>query len=160
MCTVSSGADLPRKLQLLVEKHQDAVKRVDKVFLDELEKLKTSYTKAGDLDAANAVVGIIEGIPSIPEPDKKIKKLRDEITNTTWNYHHNSAIVTFDFKEANLVRARNVWADARWRVISDSEVIIEHSSGAKMVMTFEEDFRSFYGHDWDGSRVTGVRAPK
>jgi len=154
------AADQPQMLQTLVEKHNEAIRKVDKVFIEELQKLKTSYTKAGDLDSANAVVAVIEGIPVATQPNKGSKKLYDKIINTTWNYHHKSAIVNFEFKEANLLRGRTVWGDAKWRVISDSEIIIEHPNGAKMVMTFDKSFGSFYGHDWDGSRVTGVKDSK
>ena len=158
--STSFGAEQPRQLQILIEKHQEATGKVDKAFFEELQKLKTNYTKAGDLESANAVVAVIEGKSVAPQSIEKHASLHNKIVNTTWEYHHKSATVTFDLKESNLLRGRGTWGDAKWRVISDNEIIIEHTSGAKMVMTFDKLFRSFSGHDWDGSKVTGVRASK
>ena len=118
------------------------------------------YTKAGDLDSANAVDALIKGNSAPSQGSKKTKKIFNEIVNTTWKYHHSTAIITFDFKRSGSLRAKSVWGSVKWRVVSDNEIIIEHPNGAKMVMTFDKSFKSFHGHDWDGSSVKGSRVSK
>jgi hypothetical protein len=58
--SASFGSDLPQQVQRLVDKRQEAISRIDKVFVDELEKIMTSYTKAGDLENANMVAELIK----------------------------------------------------------------------------------------------------
>jgi len=54
------GAELPHAVRTLVEKRQDAISRIDNVFVQELEKIKVNYTKAGDLESANMVAELIK----------------------------------------------------------------------------------------------------
>lgn len=53
------GAELPQAVRTLVEKRQEAISRIDNIFVQELEKIKTNYTKAGDLEMANMVAELI-----------------------------------------------------------------------------------------------------
>ena len=57
-CTLP-GAELPHQVQALVEKRQSAISKINVVFIQELERIKINYTKAGDLDNANLVAGLI-----------------------------------------------------------------------------------------------------
>ena len=57
-CTLR-GAELPHQVQALVEKRQSAISKINVVFIQELERIKINYTKAGDLDNANLVAGLI-----------------------------------------------------------------------------------------------------
>jgi hypothetical protein len=51
---------LPQEALTLLKKRQDAISRIDETLVAELEKVKLSAMKRGDLDAANAVVALIK----------------------------------------------------------------------------------------------------
>jgi hypothetical protein len=57
-CTLT-GAELPHQVRALVEKRQSAINKINLAFIQELEKIKVDYTKAGDLENANLVAGLI-----------------------------------------------------------------------------------------------------
>jgi hypothetical protein len=50
---------IPLQLQTLIDGRTKAIERIDIKFVEELNKLKVSYTKAGDLESANLVAKII-----------------------------------------------------------------------------------------------------
>lgn len=85
LTTLVSAGELPDDLQRLIEKRGEAIAQIDLKFVKELEKLKTKYTKAGDLDSANAIVALIEKTPV---------KLSDAVSadpqfdGTTWALHN------------------------------------------------------------------------
>ena len=54
------GEELPIDIQSLLNKRNQAVAKIDQTLVQELEKLKVKYTKAGELDLANATVALIE----------------------------------------------------------------------------------------------------
>ena len=56
----SFGIEFPQGVQTLIKKREEAVMKIDKIFIQELEKMKTNYTKDGDLENANLVAGLIK----------------------------------------------------------------------------------------------------
>jgi len=62
MSTISLGAELPEEAQRLIEIRKKAIEKIDEKFVDELEKIKTTYTKMGDLESANAILDLIENV--------------------------------------------------------------------------------------------------
>jgi len=59
-CSASFGAELPQQVQRLTKKRQAAINKINDAFVNELEKIKTNYTKAGDLENANLVAALIK----------------------------------------------------------------------------------------------------
>jgi hypothetical protein len=85
LTTIVSADQLPEDLQRLIDRRADGVAKIDTVFVGELEKLKIKYTKAGDLDAANAVVALIQQTP-IKVVDAAPADA--EFEGTTWAFHN------------------------------------------------------------------------
>lgn len=56
----SMGEELPIDIQSLLNKRDQAVAKIDQTLVQELEKLKVKFTKAGDLESANKTVKLIE----------------------------------------------------------------------------------------------------
>ena len=56
----SFGAEMPHGIQTLIDKRKEAIRKIDKVFIEELEKVKTAYVKAGDLEKANLAAELIK----------------------------------------------------------------------------------------------------
>jgi hypothetical protein len=85
LTTLVSAGELPDDVQRLIDKRGEAIAQIDLKFVNEMEKLKTKYTKAGDLDSANAIVALIkktpakvvDAVPADPEFD-----------GTTWAFHN------------------------------------------------------------------------
>lgn len=152
--------ELPSDAKWLTAKRAEAIEKIDRTYVKELEKLKVKYTKKGDLDSANAIVALMED-KSIPFRQKSSasSKLFDEIVNTGWKYYHPGGNNGFVLERSGTLEAERWWGICKWRVISDSEILIEHPKGErKMIMTFSEDFDSFRGYHWDGTPVTGSRS--
>ena len=59
----SLRAELPEEAQRLIDMRKEAVEKIDKKFINELEEIKTTYTKRGDLDSANAILELIRTVP-------------------------------------------------------------------------------------------------
>jgi hypothetical protein len=53
---------LPPDVQRVVDQRAAAVAKIDKIYLQELEKLKVTYTKQGNLEVANTVMKLIEAV--------------------------------------------------------------------------------------------------
>ncbi|MDP0490786.1 MAG: hypothetical protein Q7Q71_07040 [Verrucomicrobiota bacterium JB023] len=60
------GSGLSHDVQQLISKRDRAVERIDQKLIEELEKLKVKYTKAGDLESANKTVELIEKYSAKP----------------------------------------------------------------------------------------------
>lgn len=56
----ASSGELPQQIQKLDEKRQKAISKINEVFVNELDKIKMNYTKAGDLENANLVADLIK----------------------------------------------------------------------------------------------------
>ena len=71
-----AGEPLPSDIQRLVKQREDAIAKIDKTFLQELDKLKLKYAKRGDLDTANQVASLMKTVSgeSIPIPLPKTKE--------------------------------------------------------------------------------------
>jgi hypothetical protein len=55
---------LPSDVQRVSDQRDAAIDKINKTYVQELERLKTSYTKQGNLDVANKIVKLISGIKS------------------------------------------------------------------------------------------------
>lgn len=55
------AGDVPMAVETVIEGRNQAIKKIDKVYVQELEKLKLGYTKKGDLKNANLVDELIKG---------------------------------------------------------------------------------------------------
>ena len=73
----SSGSELPSDVKQLLSNRNDAVARIDEIFVQELEKLKVKYAKMGDLESANKTVDLIEKYSK--ETLKTMPKIEDEL---------------------------------------------------------------------------------
>ena len=73
----SSGSKLPSDVKQLLSNRNDAVARIDEIFVKELEKLKVKYAKMGDLESANKTVNLIEKYSK--ETLKTRPKIEDEL---------------------------------------------------------------------------------
>jgi hypothetical protein len=56
---VCADEALPPDVQRVIDQRAAAVAKIDKVYLQELDKLKTKYTKQGNLDVANKLMELI-----------------------------------------------------------------------------------------------------
>ena len=83
--TLVSAGELPDDVQRLIDSRARAVLRIDLKFVSELEKLKTKYTKAGNLDSANAIAALIK---ETPLPDLDAKSPDSEFVGTSWAFHN------------------------------------------------------------------------
>lgn len=88
--TIDAG-ELPREVKALQYQREKKIAEIDLVYRRKLEELKIKYTKAGDLDAANAVVKILEKSEpvisfkeeNLPENDND---LRVFLRESTWRF--------------------------------------------------------------------------
>lgn len=77
-CSLVFGKELPSDVKALGTQQAAAALKIDRSYIQELEKLKVKYTKQGDLDTANAIVALIE--------KTEAKIIRDALNAGKWNY--------------------------------------------------------------------------
>ena len=112
-----SAGELPDDVQRLIDKRGEAIAQIDLKFVKELEKLKTKYTKAGDLDSANAIVALIEKTPvMVVDTDSGIP--RKDLIEGAWKQVSDGKIWTFDDKGGGGGQNPN---NTRFKVIYDTE---------------------------------------
>ena len=61
-CQFVTAEALPEDVETLKAKRNQAVQKIDATYYAELEKLKVKYTKAGNLEAANRINGMLEDL--------------------------------------------------------------------------------------------------
>ena len=83
----ASAEDLPGDVQLLIKQRSDAIARIDKSFVRELEKLKIKYTKLADLEAAIAIDTLIK---NSPVKDVAAVPSDPELDGTSWEFGNKS----------------------------------------------------------------------
>src|SRR5690606_728690 len=106
-----------------------AMLKIDRSYLAELEKLKVKYTKAGNLDAANAIVALIERV--------RENLIGTILTSGSWRYQmENGAVVSRTFVNRELLAesGRRYAFD-----ISKDTVRIDWGSGAFEEMRVDLD---------------------
>lgn len=67
--------DLPGDVRRVTEQRDAAIEKINKTYVQELEKLKLSYTKQGNLDVANKIVKMIENTQA-DDPNSLVGKWR------------------------------------------------------------------------------------
>jgi hypothetical protein len=131
----------PEKLAKLKSSYTSAVDRavspLKKTYLTELQKLKTDYTKSGDLEAALAVdaeIKSLEGgspaansVSTSAEPKKATTKnaLEKQLVNTSWTMTRTSdgaAWGTMEFKDKGVLMFNK---ERKWTVMDKRKVSLE-----------------------------------
>lgn len=84
-----SAEELPNDVQLLVSKRNAAIAKIDHTFIEELEKLKVKYTKAGELESANATVALIDKFRVEEFPEPSLSELPKEVYGKSFNWSLN-----------------------------------------------------------------------
>ena len=112
----SSGAELPSDVKQLLSKRNEAVAKIDEIFLKELEKLKVKYTKQGDLESANKTVDLIEKYSQ--ESPKTVPKIEDELIGR-WIGRTSSGLSPEYF----FMRNGNV-NDGKWRIANNGKKLV------------------------------------
>lgn len=123
----SAGEDLPSDVQWLVTKRNEAVAKIDRTFVDELEKLKVKYTKAGDLESANRTVKLIEEYPlQIAE-----STLTDaEFDGTFWEFRNKSHLGNLEFLPGGKIRSSE-YPGSSWSRIDKNTIRFEYVADKK-----------------------------
>ncbi len=66
MLGLATAQELPNDLARLKEQREKQIAKIDEIYVQQLQKLKTKYMRAGDLDSANLVDGMIKEFDVIP----------------------------------------------------------------------------------------------
>ena len=140
---LSSGEELPSDVQRLFGKRNEAIAKIDRTFVNELEKLKVKYTKKGDLDSANAIVTLIEQF-RIEEDDPDPLS---EVFGKTFSWSANgkdagNRLIVLEGGKATM-RGNKI----TWEKLGEREIRITFSSGNKATIQWSADYKSFAGRE-------------
>ena len=83
---------LPSDVQWLVSKRSKAVDKIDRTFIEELDKLKIKYMNSGELDHANAIEELIEEVESKIQDRAWIYRLV-EVKPTKYSVGHGELLI-------------------------------------------------------------------
>jgi len=88
------------------------------------------------------------------------KRLYEKLTGTVWYHRYKGQDFAFAFGPSGLIERHPSWTGTKWRVVSPTEVILEGTTGAKMLLTFDHEVTQFTNIDWDGTPTSGkIAAP-
>ena len=128
LTTLVSAGELPDDVQRLIDKRGEAIAQIDVKFVNELEKLKTKYTKAGDLDSANAIVALIEKTP--------VKVLNavpadPEFDGTSWAFHNKAGrLGELEFLAGGKIKS-DKYPNSGWRRIDKNTIKFQYDRDDK-----------------------------
>lgn len=148
----SVGEEFPSEVQGLISKRNEAVTRIDRTFVAELEKLKVKYTKAGDLESANKTVKLIENyakeiVESAPSDA--------EFDNTFWEFRNKSHLGNLEFLPGGKIRSSE-YPDSTWTRIDKDTIRFEYAADKKAVVAGSHV--TFKFKDANRSMMTGVQS--
>jgi hypothetical protein len=129
------GAEIPPELERLNEQRARQISEIDKVYMRQLELLKTKFTKAGNLDAANQVVAILDKMAPAKEADKE----------TRWVWSGGGELVL----HPNGVATHTVWKkNGKWSKDADGSIRLESDVGLKSTIRINGNTGIVEGANW------------
>ncbi len=153
----SIGEELPREAEILLEKRQTAMERINERLNEELEKIKADRMGAGDLEGAKAVDALIA------DSDKTVKNdSADPIVGTTWNYLgvNRQKINEFTFLKGGKVRCESSYNDANWRRLDSSTILFGYTSEGGYVVLYSDGNKNFMTGLHKGRRTRSIQRIK
>jgi hypothetical protein len=153
---IAHADELPSDVKNLLEKRENAVSAIDKRLVEELEKLKVNYTKRGDLDAANAIVELINNYKPTDGDDDVNEDMKKALIGTMWVWFRHETI-TFEDNNKALFNSN----DQRlftWEITDEKERIISGMtpSGRAYKMQFSKNFKKARIFDGAVERDTNI----
>ena len=143
---------LPPNVQRLIDQRAAAIAKIDKQYVQELEKIKVFYTKQGNLEGANVVVDLIKQI----SPQVRITSAADLKTflmGTVWHWSSSptgSAPVKLEFYGDGTY---NIAVDSKrhpW--VAQSPTTVQIVEGTVL---FSSDYESFVAEVSGGQKRYG-----
>lgn len=141
---------MPQGIQTLIDKRKEAVRKIDKVFVEELEKIKTAYVKAGDLEKANLAAELIKNT-SVTGTDE-VFSLDGE-----WRYRIDGKAVSIvrRFKGNKLIDEGGV--EHHWEFVNDGITIWWNPRMFEKLVIDPKTPDVIKGANHDGTRFTYTR---
>ena len=88
------------------------------------------------------------------------KRLYEKLAGTVWYHRYKGQDFEFVFGRSGFIERHLNWTRTKWRAVSPTEVILEGTTGAKMLFTFDHEVTQFTNIDWDGTPTSGkIAAP-
>ena len=119
----SLRAELPEEAQRLIDMRKDAIEKIDRKFIDELEKIKTTYTKRGDLPSANAVQAQIDNLTNALGKPIPVGSPQSRLVGTSWENRDVPGGSRLEFLSSGQFREvypQKTWTGT-WKAISATE---------------------------------------
>jgi hypothetical protein len=145
---------MPPDVQRVVDQRAAAVAKIDKIYLQELEKLKLNYTKKGDLETANKIVALTKQV-SLPFSVNTAEELKTFLEDTVWNWSSDESGSNPDKLKFYNDGTYNISVDSAknpWSAQSATTVAIVGAT-----IRFSSDFKSFIAETKEGIKRYGVR---
>lgn len=83
------------------------------------------------------------------------KRLYEKLAGTVWYHRYKGQDFEFAFGKSGTIERNSNWIGTKWHVVSPTEVIFEGATGAKMLLTFDNEVTQFTNIDWDGTPTSG-----
>ncbi|MEP2777164.1 MAG: hypothetical protein ABJQ29_15095 [Luteolibacter sp.] len=146
---LGSGEELPGDVQRLFDKRNEAVTKIDRIFVNELEKLKLKYTRNGDLDSAISIVALIEKFRIEEDDFEPLSEVYGK--SFSWSVNgedYGNRIIIFEGGSGTFGGMA-----ITWKKISERKVRLSFASGNPEI-EWSPDCKSFSGME-RGGRVVG-----
>jgi hypothetical protein len=152
----SMGEELPIDIQSLLNKRNQAVAKIDQTLVQELEKLKVKYTKAGELDSANATVVLIENYKA-KEPDVgNLPVFPNEIFGKSFSWTANGRNDGYQLIILEGGKGTFSGKAITWKKINGRKLRLNFANGNPEI-EWTDDGKSFVGTDSDRRSIVSGR---
>ncbi|YCM42816.1 hypothetical protein V2O64_16025 [Verrucomicrobiaceae bacterium 227] len=144
---VGAGEELPRDLQELISRRSEAVARIDRIFVGELEKLKINYTKKGDLDSANTIVTLIEKYRIDDDQELETSKPLSEVFGKTYSW---TADGRDDGNRLSIMKdGKGTMRGVKitWEKLGEREIRITFPNGEEAAIKWTANFKNYTGRE-------------
>jgi hypothetical protein len=143
------GSEIPPELERLNEQRASKIAEIDKVYMSQLESLKIKFTKAGNLDAANQVVALINATAAAGnattttggDNQKKsppANSLEVLLKSKIWTYKSGDSACHWTFLDGQRITSDGWSKPSKWETKNNSQLIIHYGDGNTCTFDFKD----------------------
>lgn len=101
--TLSQEASVPAEIRILQERREEEIGKINNLYVKALERYKLQFTKAGDLENANVVQGLIGEVQDRKDAKSSPRSVREILISSKWNVGDSEKNYKVIFREDGMV---------------------------------------------------------
>ncbi len=148
----SASAQLTGEARILKEKRDAKIAEIDKIYKEQLAKLKTKALENRDVAAAEAIQAEIDGGKS--QGTFPTGGAVDFTKSTRWTWGSGGVLT---LRKDGVAQHTEWTKDGSWRTLASGGIVIKSYAGVTFDVTFDENGKGRVSCDKNGAETTLVR---